>query len=81
CWAASQGYKCCKAGAKVVLTDSKGKWGVENNQWCGIVQTSNASNTCWASSQGYKCCNGCNPIYTDGSRRWGVENNQWCGII
>jgi aryl-phospho-beta-D-glucosidase BglC (GH1 family) len=83
CWAASEGYKCCKAGTAVVLTDSKGKWGIENNQWCGIVQsnTSNASNTCWAASQGYKCCNSCQPVYTDGSRRWGVENNQWCGII
>jgi len=30
-----QGYKCCN-GCNVVLTDKTGKWGVENNQWCGI---------------------------------------------
>ena len=32
------GYKCCK-GCNVVLRDGTGKWGVENNQWCGIRST------------------------------------------
>jgi len=29
------GYKCCKS-CTIYLNDSTGKWGVENNQWCGI---------------------------------------------
>lgn len=29
------GYNCCKS-CNIVLTDSTGNWGVENNQWCGL---------------------------------------------
>jgi len=33
--ATKSGYRCCKT-CNVVLSDSTGKWGVENNQWFGI---------------------------------------------
>jgi len=31
----NMGYKCCNA-CNVILKDETGKWGVENNEWCGI---------------------------------------------
>jgi len=30
------GFSCCKNTKDVVYRDSNGKWGVENNTWCGI---------------------------------------------
>jgi len=33
--ASNQGYPCCKS-CSVVLEDESGKWGVENEDWCGI---------------------------------------------
>eukprot|EP00833_Pecoramyces_ruminatium_P018216 jgi/Orpsp1_1/1192248/evm.model.d7180000091696.1 len=80
--ATSTGYKCCK-GCNVILSDSTGKWGVENNQWCGI-DTSCTTNkqSCWAASEGYNCCKTNTPVVlTDSKGKWGIENNQWCGII
>jgi len=35
CWSIRLGYPCCK-GCTVLETDLDGKWGIENNQWCGI---------------------------------------------
>jgi len=49
CWASSKGYKCCQK-CEVAYEDSDGKWGVENNDWCGIddsVCNPNQS-TCWS---------------------------------
>ncbi|OUM56301.1 Non-catalytic module family DOC2, partial [Piromyces sp. E2] len=81
CWSAAEGYKCCSDGVKVELTDSKGKWGIENGEWCGIVNEPTPDPSCWASAQGYKCCqNTCDAIYSEGSQKWGFENNDWCGI-
>jgi len=37
---------CCQ-GCNVIEEDASGKWGVENNQWCGIKDScfgNNASN-------------------------------------
>ena len=28
-------YACC-SGCNVVEEDAQGKWGIENNQWCGL---------------------------------------------
>jgi len=28
-------YPCC-SGCNVVEEDAQGKWGIENNQWCGL---------------------------------------------
>ncbi|ORX43422.1 hypothetical protein BCR36DRAFT_415602 [Piromyces finnis] len=35
CWSLKQGYSCCR-GCKVQTKDEYGKWGIENNEWCGI---------------------------------------------
>jgi len=77
CWATSLGYPCCKSTTAVVETDANGRWGIENNQWCGLVES-----TCWASKLGFKCCNAKCPeeVYVDSDGSWGLENNQWCGI-
>jgi len=80
CWSTSLGYPCCN-GNHIVYTDKDGNWGLENNNWCGIVGTvSNAA--CWSEALGYPCCTAANPMvwYTDNDGEWGVENNNWCGI-
>ncbi|ORX77524.1 putative cellulase [Anaeromyces robustus] len=81
CWANRLGYQCCK-GNTVVYTDSDGKWGVENGNWCGIVDGTQQNATCWSQPLGYPCCQSTSDvIYTDSDGDWGVENGNWCGII
>lgn len=80
CWSTTLGYQCCN-GCNVVYTDNDGKWGVENNQWCGISNNCNSQPSCWASALGYQCCSWTNDVvYTDNDGKWGIENDQWCGI-
>jgi len=82
--ACPKGYECCNS-CEVVYTDDTGKWGVENNQWCGIDDEkcepkSNAA--CWSSALGYKCCTtATNVVETDDNGKWGIENGEWCGIV
>jgi len=78
CWATSLGYKCCSnPNTESVYEDESGEWGVENNDWCGIIKAV----PCWAEKLGYKCCSSCVQVYYDDQDgRWGVENNDWCGI-
>lgn len=81
CWSTRLGYPCCKGSVGVVMTDSDGSWGIENNNWCGIATT---TSSCWAEPLGYPCCSTstCRTIYfTDASGQWDVENNNWCGIV
>jgi len=80
CWSESLGYPCCKANGPVYFTDSDGKWGIENNDWCGIPAA--ADPNCWATAQGYPCCKSTNVVvYSDATGKWGVENGDWCGIV
>jgi len=77
CFSEKLGYPCCKSTNEVVYTDSDGKWGVENGDWCGIND-----GDCWASKLGYPCCkNTKDVVYTDGDGKWGIENGDWCGIV
>ncbi|OUM59027.1 family 6 carbohydrate esterase [Piromyces sp. E2] len=76
CWATRLGYPCCVGEVEVAYTDNDGKWGVQNNNWCGIIK-------CWAKKLGYECCstNKCrNVVYTDSDGKWDVDNDNWCGI-
>jgi len=41
CWSEKLGYPCCKS-CNVYDTDADGKWGIENNQWCGIQSNCSA---------------------------------------
>ena len=78
CWSTNLGYPCCVGQTEVVYTDNDGKWGVQNNNWCGIID-----NTCWAKNLGYDCCSTdkCRTVlYTDSDGKWDVDNDNWCGI-
>ncbi|OUM66237.1 Non-catalytic module family DOC2 [Piromyces sp. E2] len=85
CWSDILGYSCCQTTCNTVYTDKDGNWGVENNQWCGIIdsvcEVSNNNGECFAEISGkYKCCEGCKVWYSDEQGDWGVENNDWCSI-
>jgi len=77
CWSEQLGYPCCSANNKIVYyTDADGKWGVENNNWCGI------QSDCWSEAIGYPCCKSTNVVaFKDADGSWGIENNDWCGIV
>jgi len=77
CWAEKLGYECCKSTTVPVVEDSDGKWGVEDNVWCGIKEKTKEKE-CF-SNPDYPCCSECKVIYTDESGDWGYEN-EWCGI-
>jgi len=77
CWSLPA-YQCCEKNV-IVYTDESGDWGVENNQWCGIVKSS-VKRICKSYPQ-YPCCEGNEVVYTDEQGKWGIENNRWCGII
>jgi len=81
CWSSVIGYDCCKS-CEVTYEDADGKWGVENNNWCGIDddKCNGNGNSCW-SLPNYPCCKENNVVYSDGQGDWGIENGQWCGII
>ncbi|ORX77409.1 hypothetical protein BCR32DRAFT_223424, partial [Anaeromyces robustus] len=36
CWSEPLGYPCCKKSCIVYEIDNDGKWGYEDNTWCGI---------------------------------------------
>ncbi|OUM62268.1 Non-catalytic module family DOC2, partial [Piromyces sp. E2] len=77
CWSTRLGFNCCTNTKEVVYSDDDGDWGIENNQWCGIIK----SYPCWSIALGYQCCSSCIDVaYTDSDGKWGVENNNWCGI-
>ncbi|ORX85415.1 hypothetical protein BCR32DRAFT_196871, partial [Anaeromyces robustus] len=90
CFATKLNYKCC-SGCDVAFVDNDGKWGYENNNWCGLKDTCDKTepqpepqpeptDECFSIKLGYPCCNTCNVSTTDQDGSWGIENNQWCGI-
>jgi len=80
CWSEKLGYKCCKY-CNVEYEDEEGKWGLENDEWCGIKKSSCDVyyKECFA-SPAYPCCSKCNVVYTDEEGEWGYEKGSWCGI-
>ncbi|KAG4089785.1 hypothetical protein H8356DRAFT_24645 [Neocallimastix lanati (nom. inval.)] len=75
CWAKALGYECCSSCQPSAFKDESGEWGIENNQWCGIISNGNCC------ALGYECCKTTTTvIYTDESGKWGIENNEWCEI-
>lgn len=80
CWSTSYGYPCCEDTCSPTTTDEKGKWGIENDNWCGINEEKCTESSCW-SLPDYPCCDGNTVVFTDDDGfEWGVENEQWCGI-
>jgi hypothetical protein len=37
CWSETLGYSCCSKCQESVYDDESGHWGVEKDQWCGIL--------------------------------------------
>ncbi|ORX81617.1 hypothetical protein BCR32DRAFT_327255 [Anaeromyces robustus] len=81
CWSTSLGYPCCKScNTSAVFEDNDGKWGIENDDWCGIPKSCSSSTSC-IGAQGYPCCKTtCSVFSTDSDGKWGIENDNWCLI-
>jgi len=80
CWSLPLGYNCCTSeNPEVIYVDDDGEWGVENDDWCGIMK----EGECWSKSLGYECCDPSNRVYyyEDSDGYWGVVDGEWCGII
>ncbi|ORX75847.1 hypothetical protein BCR32DRAFT_329626 [Anaeromyces robustus] len=79
CWSVGLGYSCCKSCIAAVYTDNDGKWGVENDKWCGIPTSCDNQSTCGAA--GYPCCKSSCTVYAeDSDGKWSIENDNWCLI-
>ncbi|OUM70616.1 carbohydrate esterase family 1 protein [Piromyces sp. E2] len=87
CFSEAYDYPCCDpSNTNVLYVDSAGKWGVENDGWCGISEEnipSPAENTeCWAENFDYPCCKKTTTkiITIDSNGYWGIEDGEWCGL-
>ncbi|ORX46843.1 Metallo-dependent phosphatase [Piromyces finnis] len=94
CWAEAQGYPCCEITKEVVYVDDY-LWGIENEEWCGIIEDDIPINNtpiisdlkpiknCWSYSEGYLCCtNPQNQKPNPGEHLYGVDlYGRYCGII
>jgi len=93
CWSEILGYPCCSnPNTEVVHIYESGSWGLENDDWRGIIETQkitgpiSSDDNCPSTitNQGYPCCKDQNIqiVSTDeNDGLWGVENGDWCGII
>ncbi|ORX42524.1 alpha/beta-hydrolase [Piromyces finnis] len=94
CWSEVYGYSCCRETTTVITSDSKGNWGAENGEWCGLTlvdknidpTTSNTTKPieieepyCWSEPLGYPCCS-IEAKPSDEASIWGWENEEWCGM-
>jgi len=80
CWSHKLRYPCCSRLYNIeVLADESGSWGVENGDWCGVVE----DEECWANQLGYPCCaqSSTEVQFENSSYQWGMEDGLWCGII
>ncbi|KAG4084845.1 glycosyl hydrolase family 10-domain-containing protein [Neocallimastix lanati (nom. inval.)] len=77
CWSESLGYKCCSLDIEPIFTDNDGIWGMENEQWCGIINKPSLENYCEND-----CCKNSNlkVSYVDNNGYWGIESESWCKI-
>ncbi|ORX85735.1 hypothetical protein BCR32DRAFT_290519 [Anaeromyces robustus] len=83
CWSTEYGYPCCSSpDTKSNSTDSKGTWGFENGDWCGLAKAVVAGDFCWADELGFSCCENDNGkiVIGDNNGLWGKENGNWCGF-
>ncbi|KAG4105036.1 hypothetical protein H8356DRAFT_925839, partial [Neocallimastix lanati (nom. inval.)] len=67
------GYNYCTSTNDILYQDEDGDWGVEYNDWCGIIPSFYDK----SKKLGYACCIGCNVIYIDDNGDWGVEHGIW----
>jgi len=78
CWSSAVGYECCQS-CNIRYEDQNGKWGIENNKWCGIDSEKCGNNSCWTQPY-FPCCKDNVLVVTDHQGEWGYENGNWCGI-
>ncbi|ORX87879.1 hypothetical protein BCR32DRAFT_289000 [Anaeromyces robustus] len=76
CWSEEQGFPCCK-GCVVIYTENNEKWGIENDEWCGINKTTCQEDYCNKNNE-YECCETCTEYFSDNTGRYGYENEKWC---
>eukprot|EP00833_Pecoramyces_ruminatium_P014748 jgi/Orpsp1_1/1188780/evm.model.d7180000067114.1 len=93
CWSKQYGYECCQSNDTVLVepldkTNPSTEWyGLENSQWCGILDYPyEKERECWSSIFGYPCCKNetTQPQAEDKylpNRFYGIEDNHWCGIV
>jgi len=80
CWSTALGYPCCDTCVSVSFEDGDGKWGIQNDDWCGLQKSCFANNTC-SGAQGYPCCkSSCDVYSSDNDGNWSIENDDWCLI-
>jgi len=80
CWSLKHRYPCCSRLYNIeLLSDELGSWGVENGDWCGVVE----DKECWANALGYPCCakSDTKLEFENSSYKWGIEDGIWCGIV
>ncbi|ORX75828.1 coth-domain-containing protein [Anaeromyces robustus] len=79
CWSRSIGFVCCDK-CNVLYVDEQGKWGIEDEYWCGINpdKCKYEDYQCVKNKNGLKCCSTCEIALTDATGRYGYENGEWC---
>jgi len=92
CFATSQGYPCCTQSKDIFYVDDY-PWGIENDDWCGVVEADIPINNtpivsnlkpipkqdCWAYNLGYLCCAEPTFIYDS---QYGVDRyGRYCGLV
>jgi len=78
CWSESLGYNCCSIGTQPVFSDYEGVWGMEDDQWCGIIISPSIDDNC----SNYNCCtnSSTNVSFIENENYLGVESGSWCKI-
>ena len=77
CFSEKLGYKCCE-GNVVEYIDEDGKWGIENDQWCGISDSALKKRQWWGQNNnwGQNQWNPWGQNNNQGGNPWGQNNNQ-----
>jgi len=79
CWSEPD-FPCCKDTTEIVYEDEEGTWGMENGDWCGIV---NEDDFCWSEVMGIPCCasNNTEIVSVNMYGSWGLDEQGYtCGI-
>ncbi|ORX56006.1 hypothetical protein BCR36DRAFT_281146, partial [Piromyces finnis] len=79
CWSEKLGFKCCRIDIQPIFSDYEGIWGVEDDQWCGIINSPSKTDNCLNNN----CCTKTDThvsFIDDEKSLWGIESGSWCKI-